>query len=49
MPDWSDWLKRPVRMWEVIAAEANGITVLALRQEWLRRFNLLMGGNKYVN
>jgi hypothetical protein len=46
-----DWLRQPVRAFELIEAEEHGITVLELRQQFLRVVNAELRGpsNAYIN
>lgn len=38
------WLWQPIRGWELAEAEANGQSVLELRQEFLRQFKIMVKG-----
>ena len=47
----NDWLWQPARAFELAEAEAIGCSVLALRQEFLRQFYIMLRGpaNDWIN
>jgi hypothetical protein len=47
----NDWLRQPVRAFELIEAEAIGCSVLELRERFLRVVNAELQGaaNNYIN